>query len=497
MSVREVGVKLGAPLIAIETRQWANQLVASKLPKEFVESLRFTVPLNYPLNSQLGFTRDESQKLEFGSYTVRFSMPKSQLGNRETFRVTPGIPTTDGVWFLGSITPSTVTGSAREAIVDEGDASEGELQRLRRRVADMVSGFPRLDSDVTVFANASFFNKVIQAFNGLPQEKRGIHAQLISREGHISKSYNKVDIVGEGGYYANFKNDDSLNGVMTISALAPRWVDGRGLTLTGTAAITAHADILLHIDPYVGGGFTTSLGIDGYSSIPLPITLDARKIDLGDGSSAAVIGPVIACEQIPLTLEGGGEIRFGVKSFQYIGESQPDPQILLSSDVSFTRLVSDETHGSLKFDTSYWAAIRIIPASVSAREDGYRISANVASSLVTGDPKPPLSDDTIHERILVTWKQQVQTTCPDKKDAIFLFAGQEFGPNNEIVKALAAISKAAKQAEHNVDVSWERIERVAKDPTKAPEVAGEVIDNVFRETGKAFRKIADGIRNLF
>ena len=172
MSVREVGVKVGAPLIEVETRQWANQLVASKLPKEFAESLRFSIPLNYPLDSQLGFTRDESQKLEFGSYTVRFSMPKSHLWNRETFRVTPGIPTANGVWFLGSITPSMVQGSARESIVDERDASEGELQRLRRRVADMVSGFPRLDSDVAVYANASFFNKVIQAFNSLPQEKR-------------------------------------------------------------------------------------------------------------------------------------------------------------------------------------------------------------------------------------------------------------------------------------------------------------------------------------
>ena len=89
---------------------------------------------------------------------------------------------------------------------------------------------------------------------------------------------------------------------------------------------------------------------------------------------------------------------------------------------------------------------------------------------------------------------------PGEKDAIFLFAGEDFGPNNEIVKALVAIRKGVEQADKILEISWDRIQTVVKDPKEAPTIAAEVLkdtgevvveimDDTFEEGKRFFRRI--------
>ena len=237
-----------------------------------------------------------------------------------------------------------------------------------------------------MYANAKFFDAAVNAFNKLTPDQRRIRAQLISREGHFKQKSNTVPPFGEGGYYVGFPSNDSLSGSAELSGLQSTWTDQAGLTLSGHIDMKAQADLKLHIDPYIGGGFSTTIGIDGSTRVPLRLSLDARHIDFGNGSSAAVIGPVFECQQFPIKLENSELIQFGIIIYEFIGDEQPSPQIIMSSDALWTQLVAEDREGVLRFDSSYWAGVHVIPVSVIVGAEGYRFFATIEPTLSVGKP---------------------------------------------------------------------------------------------------------------
>ena len=72
---------------------------------------------------------------------------------------------------------------------------------------------------------------------------------------------------------------------------------------------------------------------------------------------------------------------------------------------------------------------------------------------------------------------------------MFLFAGHDFGPNNELVKAVKALAKAMDQTGKVAKVTAQQIETVLKDPSKAPEVAVEVLGKVEREVRRFIERL--------
>ena len=488
IGIREIGVELGTGIFSLQTRHWVNDLISSNLTKTFVESLQFSMPLHFPTDFELGFSREESQSLDDGHFTIRYSMPESRLADRQAVRLVPGIPTRDGLWFLASITADEDSGTSREDFLDENEPSKSQLERLRSRVAEMVAGFPNLDNDVAVYANAKLFDAAVNAFNELTPDQRRINAQLISREGKLIEEIDKVDLVGEGGYYVDFRSDESLTGSAQLSKLRSTWTEESGLTLSGHIDVKAEADFNLHIDPYIGGGFNTSIGINGSTKVPLKLRLDARHIDSDDGSTAVVIGPVIECRSFPIELRNSGLVPFGVITHEFIGDEQPKPQIIISSDVIWTQIVAKGQEGALIFDSSYWAGLHVIPVSVMTGASGYRFFANIDPSVSVGVPPETQSNPAQRKSIEEAWKREVQPSCPEEKDVVFLFAGEDFGPNNEIVKALRAIADSVGKAGEILKISWDRVETVVKSPKEAPRIAGEVINDTVEEGKRVLKK---------
>ena len=103
------------------------------------------MPLHFPADFDLGFSREATQTLKSGKFTIAYLMPKNQLIDRQAIRLSPGIPTADGLWFLASIATDEDIGVSVEGILNENEASESGLERLRNRVAEMVATFPQLD----------------------------------------------------------------------------------------------------------------------------------------------------------------------------------------------------------------------------------------------------------------------------------------------------------------------------------------------------------------
>lgn len=490
IAIREVRAKLGKGLSTFQSIGWARKILASHVAKRFAESLRFSLPIDFPIDLGLGFYRSMTHKTEHGEFQIQYRMSEPQLTADSAIHVVPSIPTRDAIWFLGAIaTKEDVDDILRGVHRPQPGEPQAEIHALRRSVARLVDNFPALNEDIAIYVNAEFFHTALKAFNNLSEEHRRIDAQLTARREFITKSFKKRGLVGSGGYSIRFLDDKSLSGTVFLSPLTATWTDGTGLSLSGDVKVTAKAGIEIHIDPFIGGGFKTPLMINGSTTVPLKVQLDSRHISLQDGTTAAVIGPAISCVRFPLRLEAGGTIPFGAITDQFVGKEQLDPQIIMSSDVHWSRLAAKGQKGILQFDDDYWAGFRIVPKNVIAHVGGYKFIAQTDSLLAKGKrPKPALNSKQ-RESIKDIWKSRVEQTCLEARPPTYLFAGLEFGPNNVLVKSLGALASGANLAGEIVALPWNVLETSVTDPKRALGKLKTELDEVVSGTEESIKDI--------
>lgn len=87
--------------------------------------------------------------------------------------------------------------------------------------------------------------------------------------------------------------------------------------------------------------------------------------------------------------------------------------------------------------------------------------------------------------------------CGPKPDDEFLFAGQPFGANNEIVKVLKGFGDALKRQGKNLEQAKDDIVRVLKKPSDAPAVAAEVAKRGAKVIKNAPKDICNGVAHVF
>ena len=469
--IREISGRLGFWGFSIETRRWVNKLISSNITREFAEAVGFSLPLHFPAGFELGFTKEATHDSDNGQYTVSYSMPNSFLVSRQAIDFVPGIPADGALWFLAEFEGADAWSDIEEEKSEGPKSTKVKLDELRQRVAEKVAEFPPLEHDVAVIANASLFEAAIGAFNELPNEKRQIEMNLISRRGHITEESDEV-FGQKGGYSLSFLDNDSLTGQAEFSDLESTW-DNNELSLSGHVDINAKAHVKLRIDPYIGGGKSWRFWINGSAKVPIQVRIAARHLVFEDGSSAVLIGPVIPCNDFRLKLESDTRIKFGIITQEFIGEQVPEPQILMSSDVYWIRIVEQGTRGGLRFANGYWAGLRIVPESVIIGGDAFQFLANVSPSVVSGTP--PNSEPTTADRrsIVDSWKMNMKTACPATVDPTYLFAGEDFGPNNDLVKI------------------FRESERILEDLGDLAGAAGDIIQDIgteLEDIGKSIEK---------
>ena len=91
------------------------------------------------------------------------------------------------------------------------------------------------------------------------------------------------------------------------------------------------------------------------------------------------------------------------------------------------------------------------------------------------------------------WDNTQATDCPEKPPLEVLLAGKEFGPSNEIVKALKLFGEALLQSGHNLSEGVSRLDTL-KDPSKTSQVISDVgksIKNEAKRTPENLRKARD------
>ncbi|MGL1106481.1 hypothetical protein ACSTLM_20115 [Vibrio parahaemolyticus] len=495
LSSIEAKVKTG--MFSFQTRTWVSGLLASHLVQDFAEDLRFELPLAHQAIQNMGVDKVERTDVvndkhgHIGHYVTHTHLARSILLADETLRVLPPVVTGEAVWVLGIIQQ---TEPVEAKMPVESTPSLDELERLQQRIAEYVQTFASPIADLELRLNQTLIDHALRAFNALPQEKRRVLSKLTEREGHFAKDYDEADIVGEGGYYADFQDHNSARAQLDLLPIKTTWNDN-GAQFDTELSVSASADLKVHLDPYVGGGFSTKFRIEGKTQVPLSMRLETRQLRLNDGSTVAVMGPVIECRDFPVTLSGGGDIKFGVTMHELVGEEQAEPYVLLSSARVYpSQLLEAIDDGPLRHD-EYWSEVILLPTLSKASAQGYRVFANVSATLHHGpreETKRENEAPVLPEGFVTSWKQQVQGKCPTPKGMIVHFAGEDFGPNNEIVKAVKVLAASVDRTNKNIEISIDRVNTVIRDPSKTPEVLGDVLGDF----GDAIEGVVEDIGDL-
>ena len=353
-----------------------------------------------------------------------------------------------------------------------------------------MESFPELGAGVAVYMNGSLLEKVVDEFTSLPDEERTIRVHSTAYEGDIKRSYDEIDILGTGGYSARFRSNDSLRGEARVSTLSSEWIENEGLVLTGQIDVQARADIRLHIDPYVGGGFNTNVGLGASARVPMRVGLVARLVENSD-ESAVMFGPAVQCARFPLTLEETELDLFGIETDAYIGATQMTPWMVMGPETLWYEFIEERSVGGLTFDSEYWIGVRLVPTSVVSSTSGYHLLADFESKLSVGRPELAETNSGSDDTFAQVWSQEVQSDCPEKRDMVFLFAGEDFGPNNDLVKTITLVVEAVGITEEVAEISWEHIVRVVEDPREIPVVVAEIIDDLGRELDRIINDLFD------
>ena len=68
-------------------------------------------------------------------------------------------------------------------------------------------------------------------------------------------------------------------------------------------------------------------------------------------------------QPVPITLLGGGEIKFGVTVHELVGNEQFDPAVLLSSTSTYPAKAVNAVPDGNVLHAEYWSLVSLIPIS--------------------------------------------------------------------------------------------------------------------------------------
>ena len=445
--------------------------------------------MRLPVDLGLSFSEETTRTQRDGSFTIRYWMDAEGFAKPTAVRTVLGVPANGAVWFLASLEDMEEGGDPSRSDA-EGALDEDVPELVRERVSLALSEFPEIDSGMALNLHQGFLDKVVARFNALTQEERTIRVELTSYEGYLKESYKEVGLVGRGGYSVRFAKKGSAYAAAAVSPVSSEWVEGRGMKLSGRLGVRAEGVVRLHVDPFVGSGMGTDIKLAASTVVPLSVDLDARLIDNSEGV-AAMMGPAIRCERFRIKLEEKKVDILGIEMDEFVGKTQPEPWLIMGSQTHWTRLAEKRAGGELTLDEDLWIGLRTNPTAVVAGSNGYKILADIESELSIGKPDGSATATEQTDQFAAAWRRAVQRQCPEERDVVFLFAGHDFGHNNEIVKAMKLLVKAVDQSTDLLEVSWEQLTTVIRDPSKAPEVAGEILVKLGREAENFIKDLGD------
>jgi hypothetical protein len=441
--------ELGWGWFNIKLRGYANDLIKTGLMGKFTEAFNMKLPFKntftYDLKQDLTETFPVRDPKDENWIKVQITVPSYELSQK--IRAANAVVLDDGIWLLTDFNERPMA----TRINEPPNEIQADIVRKRKNLEQIR--MPKLkDADIALWINGSVAHLVQDKFNQLPAVNRTATVKSVQFKGRLADQKWRDDVLGEGGVFAELANPGAVAATGVVNAVGMSWTKGRRLKVSLNAQADAKASVRLHVDPLIGGGVGTTVGLLGNTGIAsgLDAGIEMRKVG---GNTVVMLKPNIGCRDVKLALKTDEKAKFEETwvSVPSVGANitfpvglQTAPDVLLFSDLPFQRQGRGPDGKPLKVKngddyflfTPAWTEVQyaLVPKRVEGDDTGLWIAAKLITKFL--DTKTAGYDRAAAEKKLAAsaTEGQVKVNCPGEPGFALTIGDLEFGSKNEFVK---------------------------------------------------------------
>lgn len=480
--------------LRIGVRGYATELLATGAAVWLAKALRFDVPLPDKPAIELGKTKSERVPVRKPENENWVDLTATIAAGRIQDEISFSHPVfiDGGMWLGAQRRPG---GQAALESVTRGTRTDqqldAEISNLRAKLAQ-VKGPANGAGDIAVWVSGKAIDGLVQKITALPTERRTATIKSSGYQGRLADKEWRDNVLGKGGAFVEFNKPDAVHASVLLNEVNATWQARHGLAIAARAQLKGTADVHVHIDPLIGGGVGTNVGMEGNADIQASGSLQMAIITVGP-QTALVLAPKMECKLATVEMRTDGRLvtdlgwtkvpSIGAKVATTELNSMLSAQVLLSDIPTVLQGRTDkgealqaEAEGVRLLITPAWksASARVRPLVANAGEEGFLIAAALEVSASPdrdeGAKARKEAEEKLRRDIADTLKP---TDCATETSVAVTLGDIEIGPNNEIVKLLKnAWNDITKGPGKNNEVV-----KILKTATDAMVAAGKPLDD--------------------
>lgn len=492
---------------------------------ESQEQLDFEIPLTEELNISLRdfFDNDKVERIptddEKGFIELKHEIADIKI--KKFLNLNPPAFVKNGVWLSFSLSNTPMKDSIMP--IKSPPFLGNNLSVLNAQISDRINQL--IDSENLtknanfIWLNKNIFEETLAEINALEKTYRTIKITSTKTDGYITKQTKKNDILGEAEASVRLTDHKSISSTINIEQINLNWLPNNGFNFSYKGNIKAHANVHVHVDPFIGGGIGADFGITGTSDQTINGMVQITQGNL-HGKQSVYLSPNIDCINISVKGLTDDAFKFdygwtkipslgATIPFQFGDLKLPKVPILTSIPLYVVQNRIDTIivkKGIVIKDTIIlmkpfrYLVLTNTPDSVSINNKG--MALNFHSEIeFSNDSNLIVSINEEQKRFKEAVKAEKgkKPDCPEKNKLLIHLGDLEIGPNNELVKWISKFygDVVNGPGENNDLVKiLDNIGNIFNDATKIDEGTLLALKELSELSGKVFGKENDITQNI-
>ena len=434
LSMLEIAPALNWRNLSISGSRFANLIVSSRATERLVRGLTFQLPMRVPAILPLQLDNVATITTGQSSYDLRLSLPPSKID--ASFVLAAPISTRQGVWIMGGDRPALNLPSAA-SLPDDRAALRKRVALLEQKIEARLAKVRDPVADAALWISREYGASIFQSFNALSDEQRRISIALENPSGILAERSFKV-LGQEAGFSSSLK---SGAGSLQVGQVQTRWVAGEGMqaTLPLKASATAFVSSQVHPPRIFGGSRQVDAHLAGSAEENIEVALDLRVVDHA-GQQALLMGSVMGCDVIDLTLETQGEPRLGLRQALPLTDIPVNGVVLMDTVPREVPRAFPADDGRLTFvGEPAWISMAWKAPQVEAGENGYLVRAGFDTRVHAQSAGVQPTRQGMAPAFQQAWVQATRPACPARPAPVVLFNGYDIVKTDDIANVARQI----------------------------------------------------------
>ena len=434
LSMLEIAPGLSWRNLTFSGSRFANRIVSSRATERLASGLTFQLPMRVPAILPLQLDNVATITAGQSSYDLRLSLPPSKID--ASFVLAAPISTRQGVWIMGGERPALALPTAA-SLPDDRAALRERVASLEQKIEARLSKVRDPVADTALWISREYGASIFQAFNALSDEQRRISIALENPSGVLAER--KFNVLGqEAGFNSSLK---SGAGSLQVGQVQTRWVVGEGMqaTLPIKATATAFVSSQVHPPRIFGGSRQVDAYLSGVAEESIDVALGLRVVAQA-GQQALMMGPVVGCDVINLTLETESEPRLGLRQSLPLTDIPVNGIVLMDTVPREVPRAFSNGNARLQFiGEPAWITATWKNPHVEAGENGYLVRAGFETRVQEKSAGVQPTRQALAPVFQQAWAKETRPTCAARPAPVVLFNGNDIVETDDIANVARLI----------------------------------------------------------